>query len=171
MEQTAWNKEKTAVLKIEVICNFCGKAFTKYANKSVHNFCSNSCKSEWQKDNLIGQKNPFYRRKHTIETKKQIRIANSGPSKKKGCKQPQTAGELNPAYKNGYWMVRSQHIKLYKKTFCKDCGSEEDLVIHHAPFMDKTNCLNWEGKVTTLCVSCHINRHKNKKGKMERLYE
>ena len=171
MRRTVWNKGITTVGKIEVFCDFCGNAFTKYANGSIHNFCSKSCKGEWQKDNLIGQENPFYGRKHTIETKKHIGSANSRPSKRKGCKQSQTTGELNPAYKNGYWMVRNQHIKSYKKSFCKDCGSEENLVIHHAPFMNETNCLIWEGIVTTLCVSCHTNRHRNKKGQMVRIYE
>lgn len=157
--------------KITVICDFCNKQFTKYNNMSVNNFCCRVCKSKWQKDNLIGKENPFYGKIHTVETKIAIGKANSGPSKRKGCKQPETTGELNPAYKHGYWMVRAQHIKMYKKCFCEDCGSEKDLIIHHAPFMDTTNCLDWCGKVTTLCVQCHVERHRNKNGQMERIYE
>jgi hypothetical protein len=165
------NKDISTVGKIKVICDFCNKTFVKYANGSVHNFCCKSCKSEWQKDNLIGKNNPFYGRNHTLETKQNIVKVNSKPSKKKGCKQPETTGKLNPAYKHGYWMVRKRHIELYKKSFCEDCNSEKDLIIHHAPFMDVTNCLNWDGEVITLCIQCHINRHRNKKGQMERIYD
>ena len=118
----------------------------------------------------IGRNNPFYGRHHTDKTKKIISKTNEGNQYRKGMKQPSTKGELNPSYQNGYWMIRAQHIKL-KKLYCEKCYSKTNFEIHHNPSMDENNCLEWKGKVQTLCRICHMNEHRDKKGRMKRIEE
>ena len=154
-------------------CDNCGNVFEKYDNNSTFNFCCRRCKGEWQVKNMLGENNPFYGKKHTQQTKELVSIKNSHPSIRKGCTQPQTTGELNPSYKNGYWMIRNKHLNSYLKPQCEICGNNNinKLEIHHDPSMDEINCLTWVGKVVTLCRRCHMNKHRDNKGRMKRIYE
>lgn len=57
-------------------CDYCDKKKrirkANYNNEWKHHFCSKTCKDEWQKEGLKGENNPFYQRKHSYETNKQV---------------------------------------------------------------------------------------------------
>jgi hypothetical protein len=162
-------------MKKEFNCDNCHIKFLKYVCpstiKSKHNFCSYRCKNNWQKENLKGEKNHFYNKKHNDRTKLLISLKNSHPSKRKGIPNEKVSKKNNPAYVNGFWMVRKKHISQFKKDKCEECNRTDKLEIHHEPFMDETNALTWNGIVYTLCREHHMNRHRNEKGEFVRIYE
>lgn len=89
-------------------CDFCNKSYNKYVcimNHRKHNFCCIKCKAEWQKINLINDKNPFYNKKHSNETKEKIRNSR--------IERRLSIGKNNPMY--GKHHNEKTIIKISKK--------------------------------------------------------
>ena len=63
------------------ICDFCEAEFERYSSqvRGINKFCSKQCKSDWQKENLLGKNNPRYR--HGINCKGAISYCSCGNEK------------------------------------------------------------------------------------------
>ena len=99
-------------------CHNCGKEKrVRKANFNYEgrNFCSRKCKDEWQKEGLKGNNNPFYNKKHTLETR--LKVSETKKSMNlKGEKahnynrQPVICSECGKiTYKTQYLIQRSKH--------------------------------------------------------------
>lgn len=55
------------------ICFICGKEFTILSyRKNIAKYCSYKCRNISYKTSLIGKNNPFYEKKHSKKTKRQL---------------------------------------------------------------------------------------------------
>lgn len=151
----AWNKG-TGKTKIRRICKCGCGGITNYGKKYIYGH------------NVRGENNPFFGRHHIDKTKKIISITNKGNRYRRGMSQPSTKGKLNPTYRTGYYTVKAEHNK-FKKLYCEKCNSKIRLEIHHDPSMDEYNCLEWKGRVWTLCRTCHMNEHRTENGQMGKI--
>jgi len=114
-------------------CEECGGAFSSPStNKKLlkRRFCSTACarlnngknnKGSKRSDlfkqllskKLEGSGNPFYGKSHSQEAKIKMSQAKAGlPSKRKGKKQPSTAGDLNPAKRQEVRMKISKALSV-----------------------------------------------------------
>lgn len=85
-------------MKQDKICDNCNKHFLKQICPSTiiskYNFCCNDCHYQWQKENLKGENNPFFDKKHTEKSIQKIREKATGrPSWIKGKTLEEYYGE------------------------------------------------------------------------------
>lgn len=116
---------------------------------------------------LSGENNPFYGKKHSEYSLKIMSNIKKGKkySKETNAKKA-SKGSSNPAYKDGYYMLREEHKTLYKKTECelKDSTCHGPLDLHHNPSLTRDNFKNWSGETRTLCHKHHMDLHTKRKG-------
>lgn len=130
------------------ICHNCGTMYWwSYRHKKrKHLFCDNGCYSEYRKNHPEEYPiNGEYHSRRNSESK---------------------LGEKNPNWKNGVG-VFSHRAKAMYGDRCQECGSSEDIHVHHIDLNRENNPLdgsNWR----VLCRSCHAKVHNfsdNFKGK------
>ncbi len=69
-------------------------------------------------------------------------------------------GENNPNWKGGL-SVREQNARRLRKNTCEECGSGDDLHVHHK---DRDHWNDAPENLTTLCNSCHVKLHNEQDG-------
>ena len=126
--------------KKEICCVVCGKSFlpTNGRNK----ICSDPCRDMYYRSKGLSK---TYREGVYIPT---------------GYKQ---SGKDNNNYKQGVW-TKGNIYREYNKGYCEDCGSTNNLDVHHIDH-DRTNYS--KDNLRTLCRSCHKKLHcyRDSKGK------
>lgn len=107
------------------------------------------------KGKYVGNKNPFYGKHHTEETKKKIRDSRD---------YLQITGENSPNWKGGCLStINKQALKRDNYT-CQKCGlkDEEIVVVDHikpkAIYPELKNDIN---NLQTLCPNCHVRKTVN----------
>lgn len=98
-------------MKIIVKCNWCQKEYLQYEKDiiiSMHHFCSRKCKALWQKENLKGNNNPFFNKKHNKNTILQISTNKIGK-------------KLSKIVKMKIGFKTNEHIKKAYESNCQCC--------------------------------------------------
>jgi hypothetical protein len=132
-------------MKVDITCEWCGKVWPVYPSWANKRFCSRACCSAWKKsvrfgsERMTGPNNPMWR---------------GGESDK---------DRRNADYKD--W-----RISVFKRDgfICQDCGyfngcgdKRRDINAHHiVPWVDSKELRYEVDNGETLCVPCHIKRHK-----------
>jgi len=147
MENSVFEQQENFVKrtgsKFIFTCLYCRKEFTSpgYEVRAGrrNKYCSNLCQN----------RSPI-RRRNSIEAR--VLVSNSGD-------------------KNGNWKGGYYFYKQHRKEFCELCkaksgsvlfGRIKNLSVHHK---DKNHYNFRPSNLATLCHSCHIKVHRNKKGK------
>jgi hypothetical protein len=109
-----------------------------------------------------GKDNPFYGKKHRIDSKEKMRLAKIGNWAKD--KHPNwQGGKSFEKYSVDWTNTLKRAIKERDKYVCQICNSLEDLIVHHRD-KNKLNCN--PDNLITLCRSCHIKLHRGKEGRI-----
>ena len=144
-----------------IVCNNCNKEIEKYRLKNKNHFCNIKCKALWQKNGLCGKNNPFYDKKHTLETKHKIsKIRKELFSENKITPPGWKGGISRPSKVYQNW--RNQVLKRDNNECC--CCLKKTNIVHHIipfykcrPNFDINNGL-------TLCSTCHNQIEAPRKG-------
>jgi len=81
------------------------------------------------------------------------RMRNQDPQKRNQGRP----GESNPNYKHGGYIADRIYHQLIERRSCAECGSRQQLIVHHGNGNHEDNAL---GNLTVLCHSCHSRLHK-----------
>jgi len=124
-------------------CEICQKEFIY--RKKTQRFCSKECYRVAQKEMLLGKKNPSWL---------------DGRSYKKRC------------YRGNDWETLRQEVYKRDNYICQDCGvkcesksdckNTDNIIQCHHIENYKTNKNNNLNNLITLCLKCHLTRHKAK---------
>jgi hypothetical protein len=141
-----------------IVCPICGKCFDGRKDSVT---CSVSCQSrlhsKWVLDNQTGENNPFYNKKHTIETRIHLSIVRKRMfadgilvPKNKG----KGKGRIHPRAKDLDWRLLRQEIVERDGNRCVLCNSTKRLEVHH--IVPYRTCIKHEdSNLATLCRECH----------------
>ncbi|WP_050804691.1 helix-turn-helix domain-containing protein [Sporosarcina newyorkensis] len=174
-------------LQQEVPCENCGRLVMKHnrdLKRNANQFCSHECYSVWKKT-ISGEEHPLYDRiehvceqcggeflTHPYRLERSEKLFCSKECHNDWMYENQQ-GENNPNWKGGTtkWPERGSSRRDYRelrdeiferdKHMCTDCGSKNNLEIHHIKqwslypelWFDRDNC-------RTLCTTCHIEADK-----------
>ena len=126
-------------------CVYCNKQFISYKKKK-RKFCSISCANKY--DYSIGIKKGFQKLHKTFDGSEKGWFTTERVSKEK-----------NVNWVDGHKMYRTWALKYYGE-ICAECGSLNNLEVHHKD-VDRTN--NKLNNLQVLCRTCHRARHRNLK--------
>src|SRR3972149_479947 len=161
-------------------CRQCGKSFERkryLLARSIERgpFCGMACYAEWQHENTRGPANPSYRASaHHLLTCDWCSRQFSRPKWVRGgrlrfcsrdCFQTFAAERFRRARPLSYgksWRPAKERALRRDRFQCQDCGTEEQLVVHHLrpykTFGDSRDAHVLDN-LMTLCTACHRRRH------------
>lgn len=151
--------------KYECICKNCGKSFIGKKNQE---FCCIECKNKTHSENLKGDKNPFFGKKHSKETKKKMSENHADFTKEKHPRwksdMTQEEREIRDTFKRVNNEYKKWRIEVYKRDnyTCKCCGQTKGgLNAHHLNGYDNFKSQRYDvNNGVTLCKDCHKEFHK-----------
>lgn len=114
----------------------------------------------------VGEKNPFYGKKHTLETTQKIKNTLKG----------KLALDKNPAWCGGrsfepycpkFNRKFKERVREYFNRTCQICGITEielgyHLCVHHVTYNKETCCDDSTPRFIVLCSSCHTKTNFNR---------
>lgn len=142
-----------------LICKYCGQTYdVQPAIAGISKYCSRECKDKARSLYYKGKNNPFYGKKHSAKTRKNMSLHHADFS---GSKNPNwRGGKKAEQYRGRYWwFVRL--IRLSVDNYrCLSCGTHKDtpnLRAHEViPFKEhKGSLIKNLNNLITLCQSCH----------------
>lgn len=141
--------------KIEVICDCCGKTFTKYKSdlKSKKHFCSVECKREYEKQNRVERTCKECGR--IFQIPKSVISGKTNASANFCCREcyDKYLSDFNRT--DTYRGFKQAKRKYFSgKQFCAICGTTEKIQIHHIiPYRLTQD--NSRENLIPLCVKHH----------------
>ena len=152
--------------KYKHICENCSKEFI---GTKTQKFCGIECKNKFHSEHLKGDKNPFYGKKHSEETKKKMSENHADFS-----------GENHPMWNNSITQEEREtrdvlkrvnieykewrHLIFERDSYtCQCCGDNKggNLNAHHLNGYDKFKEQRYDvDNGITLCIKCHKEFHK-----------
>jgi hypothetical protein len=117
------------------VCKQCNSTY-EHVKSRDSKFCSRSCKGDWMSKNMIGEDHPRWKNTNNTHYK----------------------------YYGHTWRDKREKIISLDNCKCQECGSGENLLVHHViPLrtFDNVNDAHYKENLVTLCWHCH--------GKIEKL--
>lgn len=146
-----------------IICSICSKSFNgRKGSVTCSVTCQSQLHSKWVKDNQSGENNPFYNKKHTMETRQHLSMVKKkmfadgtlvARNKGKG------KGRTYPRARDLDWRLLRKGILDRDGNKCVLCGSIKRLEVHH--IIPYRTCVKHENSnLVTLCRDCHKKTYK-----------
>jgi len=164
-------------------CDWCKKPFLSAKGQETR--CSKSCArsgreikytDEWKKkigDAVRGEKNGFFGKKHSKETRKHLSSVHTGKKLSEKTKLKLSKifrGEGNPNWRGGLsktpycigWNYLTKELKEYDNNECQNpiCEGEGSRITSHHIDYNKQNC--HPSNLITLCNSCNAKANYNR---------
>jgi len=163
-------------MTVTVECDNCGSTFERYPSKvKDRNFCDESCYGKWKKESVSGENNPKWKEyveKSCTVCEEAFSVKPSEADNRVTCSYECAAvwfsdsfsGEGNPRWSGGYDSYYGtewhdcRRLMLEMHESCQNCGSTEDLHVHHIQpvrtYDDPTNAHHPEN-LAVVCQQCH----------------
>lgn len=135
---------------IEVICEYCKKAFKKSSISTVR-VCSTKCRSLLEKDNYRKRKNSKMLTKSNYED---IVTYNVKEIIQKGIDGRNNFGISRNYYIDGFTSLRKTEVQERDNYTCRVCGKANSLEVHHIVKAIHGGDSKLDNLIT-LCISCH----------------
>ena len=178
--------KKTSKERVKVDCDWCGKELKRLPKRiNETNFCNSKCKSKWDSENMMNEKNPVWVPKIMVKCDWCEKPLERLPKKVKEtnfcdreCQNEyhskRMSGEGNPAYEDGKSLEPyseefnerlKERIRERDGHICQFCQRTEienwrkhrrKLNVHHIDY-DKRS--NGERNLISLCQTCHSPAH------------
>lgn len=172
--------QKKRLCTVGNVCKTCGKTF--YTNRSERRvYCSPSCRCKGNSNRIRGSKHHRYSRveiscdccgktiyfpakrfrnqKHHFCDKDCYYRWHKATKEGKGENHPNWKGGMKFSYTWSYEWREIREMVLARDGYaCKECGTNEDLVVHHVIPFKVVNAHHTKNLVT-LCRACHSQLH------------
>lgn len=163
--------------KVDVECDVCGTTLTKYpSDVSDHTFCSQECRSEFQREQWTGEKNPRYNggkieavcdtcgQTYKDSRSKIERTDSTFCSKEcvyKSERKESYHATMEQMTRSGKWKRTREKAIQRDNGQCQECGFDGNLHVHHiTPLSEGGEPFDLEN-LLTLCQTCHLNAYHN----------
>lgn len=163
--------------KVAVPCVVCGTVLEKCpSDVSDNTFCSQECRSEYQRDQWLGEKNPQYNGGKIEATcdncgqtyrdyKTNIERAGGAYCSQECVYQSERTdtyrSTIEQARRSGKWKRKRRQIIERDNGRCQECGFDQNLHVHHITPLSEGGEPFDENNLVTLCQSCHLNAYHN----------
>lgn len=114
----------------------------------------------------MGQGNPFFGKRHTIEARRRISFSRKG--KTSGVNNPAWKGGIQPdPYSNTFTKFIKKQVRERDGYACRECGVKETGRAHHVHHISQNKQETSLSAFITVCPKCHATFHPDR-GKFKR---